>query len=629
MIQEKTPLVPFARSARELPGPGRRAFFHIWNAAALLLSSAGITVLSLMLGLGMFDIEFFFDYFRHPLIFLLNWVPVLLLQLALYGLTGRQWSAYLGTALIVLLASAGSFYKLRFRSEPLLFSDLTILGAALEVAGEFDLTPNVRILLAAAAIPLGTLILFFFAKGRPGRSLRLVFFLGSALAAALLWKTVYSDEEFYRNKAVSPEHIRANIWEEMIFVSKGSVYPFLHSIYNVIETPPENYDEAETGALLASYPEAEIPEDRRVNLLVFQLESFCDYTQFGIQGLQPGFYDLYHALEAESFTGDLIVNVTGGGTVNTERCFLTGSTKLNTYSKPADSFVRLFHSLGYTTLADHPHFGTYYSRIAVNEHLGFDSFRYVENFYHEVTDTLEDHWMSDFFLFPAVLEEYREHVAAGESVFSFTVTTQGHGGFTDRPYTGPETFWAADGCSSGTQSEVSTYLSKLADTQVRITAAIEELRDDPTPVAVLLYGDHHPHLKNTAEFYPAAGLVLNAETPEGLRNSYSTRYCLWLNEAAREKLGGDLIGEGPAVSPGFLMALVFDRLGWRGSAYMQLESEVREEISVINMNGFYLTADGELVTELSDEQAAQISKLECAQYSLKKNFVAPSGEEAA
>ena len=82
MIQEKTPLVPFARSARELPRPGRRAFFHIWNAAALLLSSAGITVLSLMLGLGMFDIEFFFDYFRHPLIFLLNWVPVLLLQLA-------------------------------------------------------------------------------------------------------------------------------------------------------------------------------------------------------------------------------------------------------------------------------------------------------------------------------------------------------------------------------------------------------------------------------------------------------------------------------------------------------------------------------------------------------------------
>lgn len=629
MIQEKTPLVPFARSARELPGPGRRAFFHIWNAAALLLSSAGITVLSLMLGLGMFDIEFFFDYFRHPLIFLLNWVPVLLLQLALYGLTGRQWSAYLGAALIVLLASVGSFYKLRFRSEPLLFSDLAILGDALNVAGEFDLAPNARLLITAAAAPLGFLVLFFFARGRAGRVLRIVLLVGSLLAAALLWKTVYSDEEFYRNKAVSAEHIRAKAWEEMVFVSKGSVYPFLHSICDVLVGPPENYDEAETGALLASYPEAEIPEERRVNLLVFQLESFCDYTQFGIQGLQPGFYDFYHALEAESYSGDLIVNVTGGGTINTERCFLTGSTKLNTYSTPADSFVRLFHSLGYTTLADHPHNGAFYSRIAANKFLGFDSFRYVENFYHVVTDTLEDHWMSDFFLFPAVLEEYREHVAAGESVFSFTVTTQGHGGYIELPYTGPETFWSADGCSQKALSEMNTYLSKLADTQVRIAAAIEELRHDPAPTAVLFYGDHQPRWKNSAEILPAAHLALEGETPQALLDGYSTRYCLWLNEAAREKLGEDLIGEGPAVSPGFLMDLAFERLGWRGSAYMQLEREVREEISAINMNGFYLTADGEMVTVLSDEQAALVSKLECAQYYIKENFVVPSGEEAA
>ena len=621
-MRNNQPSFLFASHAQELNSVWQRRLFHIWNLAALLLSSAAVTVVSLLLGLGMFDVQFFFDYFRHPLIFLLNWIPVLLLQAALYGITGRQWSAYLGTSLLVLLASAASFYKLRFRSEPLLFSDLTLIGAALDVAGDFDLSPNIRLLLAAAIVPIGTLILLFFAKGRPARPVRLLLCLASVLTSGVLWVRIYSDEDFYLHKAVSPDHIRALLWNEMAFISKGSVYPFLHSICDVFEAPPEGYSEEETAALLASYPDAEIPEDRRVNLLVFPLESFCDYTPFGIQGHRPGFYDLYHKLEAESYTGDLIVNIVGGGTINTERCFLTGTTRLFPYSAPADSFVRTLRSLGYTALADHPHFGSFYSRIGVNSYLGFESFRYRDNYYEDQIAPLADHWMSDSFLFPEVLDQYLDHVAKGESVFSFTVTTQAHGGYTDPPYDGPEVFWEREGCSPETLSEVNTYFSKLADTQVHLAAAIERLRDDPAPVAVLVFGDHQPRLSGSSEFYRLAGLDFSGTTLESLRDSYTTRYLLWVNNAARELLGDDLVGEGPAVSPGFLMDLVFEKLGWRGSPFMQLEREVRSHIYAINTNGFYLTDEG-LVSTLSDENAARLQQLEYAQYYLRTNFTDP------
>ena len=57
-----------------------------WNVFWLLLSSAGITCLSLLLAIGMFDKELFFDYFRMPLLFLLNYLPVLLLQVFLFCL---------------------------------------------------------------------------------------------------------------------------------------------------------------------------------------------------------------------------------------------------------------------------------------------------------------------------------------------------------------------------------------------------------------------------------------------------------------------------------------------------------------------------------------------------------------
>ena len=615
IVKDRVLTFPFARTAGELAGTGQRVSFFVWNIAALLISSAGITVLSLLLGLGMFEIQFFYDYFLYPRLFLVNWIPVLLLQTFLYGLTRRQWLAFLITGLIVLGASVGSFYKLRFRDEPLYFSDFFILGAALDVAGEFDLT------LTAAALPIGTLVLFFFAKGRPSLPVRLLLCLGCALAAGLLWVRIYSDEDFYQYGAINPDHIRAKLWNEQIFVSKGSVYPFLYSITYAIDSPPEGYPEEEAAALLDSYPEAEIPEERRVHLLVFQLESFCDYTQFDIQGLQPGFYDLYHALEAESYTGDLVVDIIGGGTINTERCFLTGSTRLFTYSAPSNSYVRLLRSLGYTALADHPHFAAFYSRLGANSYLGFESFRTRDNYYEEQISPLEDHWMSDSFLFPAVVDQFREHAAQGESVFSFTVTTQGHGGYLPTPGTSTEVFWDAAGCSEDTKTEVNIYLSKLADTQVHLSAAIEGLRNDPEPVAVLVYGDHQPRLVNCQEFYAAAGLNFNAETVEGMVNSYTTRYLLWVNEAARELLGGDLAGEAPTISPTFLMDVVFERLGWRGDAFMQLEREVRSRISVINDNGFYITSSNGVTGTLTEEESALLRKLEYAQFYMRSNFI--------
>ena len=62
----------FASSTSELDSRRQRILFTLWNAAVFLLSSAGITLLSLLLGLGMFPVGIFFDYFRNPVVFLLN-----------------------------------------------------------------------------------------------------------------------------------------------------------------------------------------------------------------------------------------------------------------------------------------------------------------------------------------------------------------------------------------------------------------------------------------------------------------------------------------------------------------------------------------------------------------------------
>ena len=607
-----------AETARELPGPGRRALFHLWNGAALLLSSLGITLLSLLLGLGMFSMDLFYGYFYHPMVFLLNWIPVLLFELLLYGLTGRQWLAFLIVSLVVLLASIGGYYKILFRSEPLYFSDLKLIGAAAGVLPDYTLTLNTRILAVIAFIPLGTLILFFFAKGRPALPARSVLALGSVLATGILWTAVYSSDTVYDEKVINNDHLLATRWPEMIYVTKGSVYPFLHSITDALPHPPQGYNEGEAAALLDAYTDADIPADKRVNLLVFQLESFADYSRSNLPGLAEETYALWHEIEADSLHGTLISNVVGGGTIDTERCFLTGSTHLQEYAAPARSYVRYLTGQGYEALASHPHNGHYYARKGVNEYLGFDEFWYWENHYTQIDD-LEYHWMSDFFLFPEVVAQYQEHAAAGENVFSFTVTTQGHGAYETDGYDG-FVYWDVPGCSDECFSAVNHYLAGLVDTQQHVAAALDALRDDPEPVVVLIYGDHRPRFVEELNFYDVSGISFDQSSDEGIRNTYATPYVIWANNAARDLYGEEtFLGEGPDTSSCFFMTRLFDLLGWEGSADMQFGRQVMARIPVIHAEGFY-EVDGEFVTELSAEDAELLRQYECLQYYLKYRF---------
>ena len=606
-----------ARRPDELTSRAQKNLFWVWNAAALLASSLVICVLSLMLGLGMISVEVFYDYFRHPLIFLLNWVPVLLLTLFCYGLTGRKWITYLLTWILVVLPSIGSFYKQRFRAEPLTFSDMSSIKAGLSVASKYDLTPNVRIILAVAALPVGILLLFMLVKGRPSRRSRLVSVCAPVIAAVALWFSIYRDDYFYKYTAVNEDHMVALMWSELTFISKGSVYPFLHSIATSAGYPPANYSASEAEAIYSAYTDADIPEERRVNLMVFQLESFCDMSRIGLAGLNEETYELYHALEEESYTGILVDNVMGGGTINTERTFLTGSFQMFDYSHAVESYVRYFNRQGYTTLASHPHVGTFYSRIGVNEHLGFDEFWYKENHYEADVNTLINQWMSDRFVFPDVLEQYEEHVAQGENVFSFTVTTQGHGSYYADRYDGEVLHWDGEGCTKAVRNQVNNYLDGVVDTQEHLTRTIDALRDSETPVVVIVYGDHMPRFTNGGDFYSEAGINIDVSTLEGCLNYYSTRYLIWANDAAKAQLCDDFIGDGPAVSPCFLLSLVFDKMGWDGSAYMQFSRETRDAIPVINTNGFYII-NGQLFTSLAPEQQELYRRMEWVQYYLNR-----------
>ena len=166
---------------------------------------------------------------------------------------------------------------------------------------------------------------------------------------------------------------------------------------------------------------------------------------------------------------------------------------------------------------------------------------------------------------------------------------------------------------------MNNYLGSLQSTGVSLALFIEELRTDPEPVVVLLYGDHKPWLGDNSVVYEELGITLNSSTEESFRNMYATKYLIWANDAAKEVLGHEIIGTGPDISPCYLMNVLFDRLGWEGDSYMQYMSDMMEVLPVIHSSGIFFEY-GKYTTHLEVETKALYDELLCVEYYRFENF---------
>ena len=596
-----------ARRADELEDRRQRTIYLLWNAAALLLSSLGIAVLSLALAIGTYDVEEFFGYFTHPVLLLLNWLPILLLQLLFFCLFGRHWAAFLATAVLIFLPSAGDFYKIKFRFEPFTFEDMDSVAAGLRVAGDYPLSLNSRVLACLLVTVLGTAALLLAARHRPGRVQRLATGLLALLSAVPLWFGVYADEALYQKVSAQNAYI-GNLTEQQTFINAGFVYPFLHSIETSRPQPPEGYEPETAAAALARYEDADIPADRAVNVMVLQLESFTDLETMGFSGVAPGVYDVLHRLQEESISGTMVANVLGGGTIRTERCLLTGSYEMPRITAPCSSYVRYFNEQGYFTTGSHPNRPDFYNRVNVADYLGFAEYLFSSNHYEELTD---GRWNCDDVFLPEVFRLFRQHTAAGERVFSFNVSLQGHGPYTSDEVNYTGSFWADDSVSPETADTLNSYLALAAETQDLLLEQLEALRADPQPAVLLIYGDHPPAF--ASQVYDECGVSFSLDREEDFLRYFGTPYLIWANDAAKAQLGGDFTGEGPTVSPCYLMNLLFEALGWKGSAYLQYVGDKLDRLPLISTNGAYLE-DGVFTASLSPEGEALLREYAWVQY---------------
>ena len=400
------------------------------------------------------------------------------------------------------------------------------------------------------------------------------------------------------------------------YISHGFWYPFLHSISDFVEMPPPGYNKAKTAKLLEEYPDADIPEERKISLVGLMREAYVDFSRYGVPGLDASGYNLYHALEAESYTGDLVTNIFAGGTVDTERCFLTGNYQLRNFRGNANSYAWYLREQGYAIEGSHPYYQWFYNRQNINGYLGFEQYRYLEGDYDRMTQAV---YPEDSVLLPEIYADLEKCWEAGKPCFSFSVNVQSHG-----PYatwdTGAEEYLSGEQYTAECRNAMNAYMTTIMETDRELAAFIDQLRAAPEPVVLVTFGDHLPWMGDGNVFYDEMGMNVNASEDEGFYQRYTTRYLIWANDAAKEVIGHDLAGEGPAVSPCYLMNLVFEQLGWDGPGFMQAMDEMMEVFPIASTTGRTMT-DGVLAGQVPEERLELYRRFQHLQYYWRNEFL--------
>lgn len=575
-----------------------------------MICCLGLGLASLYFSAGAHGAALFRWYLTQPQMLDLNLLPFLLLGLLLLALTGRAWLAFSLDAALCLFFSWAQFWKLMARSDPIYAEDLLILSEARQMAGQYiQLTPAI---LCSAAAVIAVAAALFLCRSSVLRPLPRLSLAAAVLALALwLYPNAYTSGRVYDSMKVWPE---LNQWiDTNRYISRGGIYPFLHSIPDAIPAPPEGYDAEEAEVILSAYPSDDIPADQKVSLIVTQLEAFCDLSALTdrITGLDP--YAEYHALLEESCHGRLIPNVFAGGTIDTERAVLTGFSRLESFRRPSWSYARYFAEQGYTIQGAHAGYEAFYNRLNVNENLGIPGYRFIENYFRDLVSGIP----GDSVLLPDITAHALSAMASAP-VFSFNVTYQNHGPYDATVARFDEPFVPRNDLSDSDYHIVNNYLFGIRDTARHMAAMVDSFRGLQQPVILVFFGDHKPWLGEQSVTYGTLGIDIASDTDAAFYSYYATDYLIWANDAAKEALGADFTGTGPDISPCFLMNVLFDLCGWEGPGYTKLTDAVLVATPLLHASGRYLP-DGVLTDTLPADRQALVEQMLKAQYYLTQD----------
>lgn len=581
---------------------------------------------------------------RQPLILFLNWLPIALLTAA-FAFAFRN--VFFSSALVGLIAGAMSLInrvKLTIRGEPFVPRDISLIKEAADAAGSYDMTLpwfqiGCLVVMTAVFIVLGVLLPLKKSEDAPKKRGALVRVTGFVLCLAVLVGAVglvYSSTDLYNSFETTEPYNLSSVNNEL-----GFAYYFCYHFSTYKIEKPEGFDRDEAASWETGYESA--PDAADVNVVFVMNEAFSDILNEDVfvfpEGENP--MEVYNTLaEGENaWAGHIVVPYFAGGTADTEFDVASGMqtnllnpaapslTAFRTVNRDLDSIFRVFGADGYTSCFMHPGQSWFYNRENVYDWFGADESFFVEDFDAEYKGS----WVTDESVLRELISRFEEKSAGGGLDFTYAVTIQNHMSYTAEKYGDyvcPEVETTAE-LSPEIQTAVNVYAEGIRDANAMLEDLTEFYSEQSEPVLLVFFGDHLPYLGDNRQGYAELGLpaasVTGGEDPFA---AYTAPVLFWCNDAAAEALDFanaiealDLPADG-RISACYLGAAVLELTG-RGevSPWFAFLNEMRRELPVLH-NGYYESADGEITTEPTAEEAALVSRMRCwAYYKLRYGVV--------
>ncbi|NLW11353.1 MAG: LTA synthase family protein [Clostridiaceae bacterium] len=560
-------------------------FFSKYIAIPLLLAPAMLVIM----------VELF-NTLNHNIwlkvqIFWLSYIILLLIELIFVGIIGScRLGIYLNLAIFAGL-SIGNHTKLFFRGDPFVAGDLRILTEAAQTVNDLQFHANSRFLLGWLVLIIYAIIFINIQKRERSRKQRIIMIVAPIAAFALYMPLLILSPARLDNVF----KVSRYPWNNMMnYKLNGFTIPFFQSIHHLVITQPDQNRVTHPSFYQLPYEHRiDDVDPAKPHIVAIMSESYADFNNIrSLETSEPvmPFYDWLKG-RPESISGNLLVSVFGGGTCNTEFEYLTGSSMLfmndgitpytSYFDRPTHSLAQLYKDQGYSTLAIHPYYRTFWDRHKVYPNMGFDEFIALEDFEEggEVRQFKGDR--AAFNQIKSALDSNEP----GERQFIFTVTMQNH-----FPYYGEEEILAdlnynirmpgmldAEG--------VELYLNILRESDDALRELVMYLQELDEPVMLVFFGDHLPGNNNVFNhFYEELfEKPITDLSPSETQKMHETPYLIWTNYDLSSQLGEDVAGYAKTLtSPNFLATTTIELSRAGSSPYFNMVADLQKDIEAMN-----------------------------------------------
>jgi phosphoglycerol transferase MdoB-like AlkP superfamily enzyme len=528
---------------------------------------------------------------------LLNMVFYWVSMLFLWGIVRRLNIALMVQSSFFLLTGLVNFYVMRFRDTPIMPWDLLSASTAVSVAGNFDYTPDARLIWVLVGFA-GLLLVESRCKGKlpniPNKWLFRCVLTATSLSMLMGYTARVQDEQFRIEYGLYDKLFTPTVMNQ----KDGNVVAFLMEMEYLQIDKPENYSLHETESMLQKEIPAQVSAamsdsviHHRPNIIVIMDEAFSDpnvlltglaksrgeeLTMSVNQDYMPFMHSLVSGNVEDAITGYLGVSVLGGNTANSEFEFLTGNSMafLPAGSIPYQQYVKQelpslaahLKTLGYTSIAMHPYNADGWERDRVYPILGFDEFLSLQDF--TGADRLRN-YVSDEADFAKIKEMY-EGKDANEPLFIFNVTMQNHSGYTE-DYPDLDVDVIVEGANSET---LNRYLSLIRRSDAALADLVHYFEQQEEDTMIVFFGDHQPSASVINPILRANGINPASLTEEENQLRYQVPYVIWANFDIKEKSEAD-------TSLNYLALDVLKNCGLPLDAYGSCLEEIRSQYPIV------------------------------------------------